>query len=52
MKLKSMRTEGDYKKYVLRDAADLDLGQDPKLKLMPFQVDNFLLTQKFFFLGC
>ncbi|KAL0580814.1 hypothetical protein V5O48_001190 [Marasmius crinis-equi] len=27
--------------HALKNAEDLDLGQDPKLKLMPFQVDGF-----------
>jgi hypothetical protein len=35
------RPELDYKKYhVLKDGADLQLGQDPALKLMPFQVSQ------------
>lgn len=29
------------KKYMLKDPADLQLGQAPNLKLMPFQVDGF-----------
>jgi len=32
------REKGGYKKHILKDASDLDLGQDPRLKLMPFQV--------------
>lgn len=37
------RSKDEYRlKYVLKDAADLDLGQDPKLKLMPFQVGRLL----------
>ncbi|KAK0478320.1 SNF2 family DNA-dependent ATPase [Armillaria novae-zelandiae] len=36
------RPKDEYKrKYALVDAADLDLGQKPELKLMPFQVDGF-----------
>ncbi|SJL05568.1 uncharacterized protein ARMOST_08931 [Armillaria ostoyae] len=36
------RPKDEYKrKYALMDAADLDLGQKPELKLMPFQVDGF-----------
>ncbi|KAF8642010.1 hypothetical protein AX16_009731 [Volvariella volvacea WC 439] len=36
------RKKEEYRtKYVLKDASDLDLGQDPKLKLMDFQVDGF-----------
>ncbi|EDR15764.1 SNF2 family DNA-dependent ATPase [Laccaria bicolor S238N-H82] len=35
------REKGGYKKHILKDASDLDLGQDPRLKLMPFQVDGF-----------
>ncbi|KAK0208177.1 SNF2 family DNA-dependent ATPase [Desarmillaria ectypa] len=36
------RPKDEYKhKYALLDAADLDLGQKPELKLMPFQVDGF-----------
>ncbi|EAU92718.2 SHREC complex subunit Mit1 [Coprinopsis cinerea okayama7 len=30
-----------YGKYRLKDPAGLELGQDPSLKLMPFQVDGF-----------
>src|SRR5690242_16395286 len=29
------------KKYMLKDPSDLQLGQAPTLKLMPFQVDGF-----------
>lgn len=33
------RGKDEYRnRYVLKDASDLDLGQDPALKLMPFQV--------------
>lgn len=32
------REKGGFKKHMLKDASDLDLGQDPRLKLMPFQV--------------
>lgn len=36
------RVKDEYrKKYLLKDAADLQLGQAPGLKLMPFQVDGF-----------
>ncbi|KAF4623265.1 hypothetical protein D9613_002145 [Agrocybe pediades] len=35
------RNKDDYRKHVLKDASNLDLGQDPSLKLMPFQVDGF-----------
>ncbi|KAK0464991.1 SNF2 family DNA-dependent ATPase [Desarmillaria tabescens] len=36
------RPKDEYKrKHALLDAADLDLGQKPELKLMPFQVDGF-----------
>ncbi|KAG7450689.1 uncharacterized protein BT62DRAFT_985010 [Guyanagaster necrorhizus] len=36
------RPKDEYKrKYALLDAADLNLGQQPELKLMPFQVDGF-----------
>lgn len=32
------RANGEYRKHLLKDAADLALGQLPNLKLMPFQV--------------
>ncbi|TFK77267.1 hypothetical protein BDN72DRAFT_35406 [Pluteus cervinus] len=35
------RPEEAFRKHVLKDAADLQLGQSPNLKLMPFQVDGF-----------
>ncbi|KAF9015550.1 SNF2 family N-terminal domain-containing protein [Cyathus striatus] len=35
------REKDGYRKYVLKDPKDLDLGQDSKYKLMPFQVDGF-----------
>uniref|UniRef100_A0A8H7YAC3 Chromatin remodeling factor mit1 n=1 Tax=Psilocybe cubensis TaxID=181762 RepID=A0A8H7YAC3_PSICU len=35
------RKSDAYKKYWLHDASKLDLGQDSRLKLMPFQVDGF-----------
>ncbi|KDR85372.1 hypothetical protein GALMADRAFT_234197 [Galerina marginata CBS 339.88] len=35
------RNAEDYRKHVLKEASDLALGQDPKDKLMPFQVDGF-----------
>ncbi|KAF8913030.1 SNF2 family N-terminal domain-containing protein, partial [Gymnopilus junonius] len=35
------RKKDDYRKFLLKSASDLDLGQDPKYKLMPFQVDGF-----------
>ncbi|KAF8167730.1 SNF2 family N-terminal domain-containing protein [Crassisporium funariophilum] len=35
------RVEDGYRKHLLRDASDLDIGQLPSLKLMPFQVDGF-----------
>ncbi len=36
------RPRDEYKrKHALKEAEDLKLGQDPKLKLMPFQVDGF-----------
>ncbi|KAJ3555472.1 hypothetical protein NP233_g12200 [Leucocoprinus birnbaumii] len=36
------RAKGEYrKKYALKDAADLQLGQAPGLKLMDFQVEGF-----------
>lgn len=38
------RPKDEYKrKYALMDAADLDLGQKPELKLMPFQVKLLVL---------
>ncbi|KAK7059145.1 hypothetical protein VNI00_001772 [Paramarasmius palmivorus] len=38
----SRRKKGDYDRYhTLKKAEDLALGQDPKLKLMDFQVDGF-----------
>ncbi|CAK5279999.1 unnamed protein product [Mycena citricolor] len=35
------RRKDGYAKYRLKEAADLQLGQDPKFKLMDFQVDGF-----------
>ncbi|KAJ7492793.1 SNF2 family DNA-dependent ATPase [Mycena latifolia] len=35
------RTKEGYGKHVLKDASDLNLGQDPSFKLMDFQVDGF-----------
>ncbi|PPQ64493.1 hypothetical protein CVT26_002032 [Gymnopilus dilepis] len=35
------RKKDDYRKFMLKSASDLDLGQDSKFKLMPFQVDGF-----------
>ncbi|KAG6818079.1 hypothetical protein H0H87_009234 [Tephrocybe sp. NHM501043] len=36
------RDKNEYRtRHVLKDAADLDIGQDRELKLMPFQVDGF-----------
>ncbi|TFK30824.1 hypothetical protein FA15DRAFT_608326 [Coprinopsis marcescibilis] len=35
------RSEDGFGDYVLKDPAGLELGQDPNLKLMPFQVDGF-----------
>ncbi|KAF8973574.1 hypothetical protein BDZ97DRAFT_1690769 [Flammula alnicola] len=36
------RTQDEYrKKHLLKHASDLELGQAPNLKLMPFQVDGF-----------
>ncbi|KAJ8083792.1 hypothetical protein PM082_002558 [Marasmius tenuissimus] len=35
------KRDGFRSHYALKDAEDLDLGQDSKLKLMPFQVDGF-----------
>jgi len=32
------RNKDDYRKHALKDASNLDLGQDPSLKLMQFQV--------------
>ncbi|TFK36879.1 hypothetical protein BDQ12DRAFT_686022 [Crucibulum laeve] len=35
------RDKDGFRKHLLKEAADLDLGQDSSLKLMPFQVDGF-----------
>jgi hypothetical protein len=39
------RDKDGYRKYVLKEASDLDLGQDPKLKLMPFQVGFYCVSR-------
>ncbi|THV06013.1 hypothetical protein K435DRAFT_744240 [Dendrothele bispora CBS 962.96] len=36
------RTKGEYRrKLMFKDPSEIQLGQDPKLKLMPFQLDGF-----------
>lgn len=37
------RLKDKYQKFMLKDAADLDLGQSKTLKLMPFQVCSGLI---------